>query len=302
MTLAPAPAVAAFTPNMTSRIEGIAVLEDLRFRRWPGAVADVWHAACAAGAHGEYVSEHPRLFVVLERAGGGAALRLSARGAERPAPPAVHAMSFVPAGVPVWSRVDAAMRIRHLDIHFDVAALSARIGEAPDRTALATPRLQFTDARIFSLARLIAEECGGPDTRHDVYGESLITALFIDLMRLAPDPTRRRSALSPRQLDRAVAYLEENCLRGLRLEELAALTGLSQSYFSHAFKAATGVPPYQWHMQARIRRVQEMLSRSALPLTEIAQAAGFADQAHLTRVFRRQVGTTPAAWRRDTRI
>lgn len=293
----------SFRPNMTSRIEGISVLEDLRWRRWPGAVADVWHAACAAGARGEYVSQHPRLFVVLDRQGGDSALRLSARGTELPAPRAAHPMSYIPAGVPIWSRVDASMRIRHLDIHFDVATLAERIGEAPDRTALATPRLQFDDERLFALARLIAEDCGGPDARHDVYGDSLVTALFVDLMRLGPSPAlRRRSALSPRQLERATAHIEENCLRPLRLQELADLLGLSQSYFSHAFKAATGVPPYQWHMQARIRKVQEMLAGSTLPLTEIAVSAGFADQAHLTRAFRRHVGTTPAAWRRDVRM
>ncbi|MDC7787394.1 AraC family transcriptional regulator [Rhodoplanes sp. TEM] len=292
----------SFRPNMTSRIEGISVLDALRWRRWSGAVADVWHAACAAGARGEYVSQHPRLFVVLDREGGDSALRLSARGTDLPAPLTAHAMSYIPAGVPIWSRVDASMRIRHLDIHFDVATLAERIGEAPDRTALATPRLQFTDERLFALARLIAEDCCGPDARHDVYGDSLVTALFVDLMRLGPSPAlRRRSALSPRQLGRATAYIEENCLRALRLQELADLIGLSQSYFSHAFKAATGVPPYQWHMQARIRKVQEMLAGSALPLTEIAVSAGFADQAHLTRVFRRHVGTTPAAWRRDVR-
>ncbi|RAI43493.1 AraC family transcriptional regulator [Rhodoplanes roseus] len=287
---------------MTSRIDGIAVLEDLRYRRWPGAIADVWHAACAAGARGEYVSESPRLFVVLDREGGDTALRLGPGAADMPTPRVTNPMSYIPAGMPIWSRVDAPMRIRHLDIHFDVATIAERLGEEPDRVALATPRLQFTDPRLLGLARLIAEECSTQGVRHDLYGDSLVTALFIDLMRVGPPAARRRSALSPRQLDRATAYIEENCLRGIRLQDLAALTGLSQSYFSHAFKAATGVPPYQWHMQARIRKVQDMLARSGLPLTEIAATAGFADQAHLTRVFRRIVGTTPAAWRRDARM
>lgn len=288
-----------FRPNMTTRLDGISVLEDLRYRRWSGGIADLWHASCAAGASGEYVSEHPRLFVVLEREGGDAALRLAPRGGVVPAPRMAHLLSYIPAGVPIWSRVDAPMRIRHLDVHFDVATLSERLGEVPDAAALATPRLQFADDRLLGLSRLIAEDCSSASTRHDLYGDGLTTALFIELMRLGPPSVRRRSALPPRQLRRATAYIEENCLRGIRLQELADLTGLSQSYFSHAFKAATGVPPYQWHMQARIRRVQEMLARSGLPLTEIAAAAGFADQAHLTRAFRRVVGTTPAAWRRD---
>ncbi|WP_312861762.1 helix-turn-helix transcriptional regulator [Segnochrobactrum spirostomi] len=93
-------------------------------------------------------------------------------------------------------------------------------------------------------------------------------------------------------------YLEEHALGAVRLQDLADLVGLSQSHFSRAFKAATGLPPHQWHMQARIRRVQTMLS-DGLPLNHIAASAGFADQAHFTRVFRRVVGVTPAVWRRE---
>ena len=61
------------------------------------------------------------------------------------------------------------------------------------------------------------------------------------------------------------------------------------------------MPPYQWHMKARLRRVEEMLADGDLALTQIAAEAGFADQAHFTRVFRRFYGLTPAAWRRARR-
>jgi AraC-like DNA-binding protein len=52
-------------------------------------------------------------------------------------------------------------------------------------------------------------------------------------------------------------------------------------------------------MQARIRKVQQMLTLDSLTLTEIASVAGFSDQAHFTRVFKKVVGLTPADWRRD---
>lgn len=291
----------AFRPRMTSSIEGITLLDDLRWRRWNGVVADVWRVHCAAGARGEYVSRDARLFVVLERERGSTQVQLSAGGATVPACRAPVHMSFVPAEMPLWSRIEAAGELRHLDLHFDVDALSERIGEALDAGRLATPRLGFMDPRIHALARLIAEECLEPDARHDLYGDGLVLSLFVDLMQLGPGASRRHSPLSPRQLKRVTAFIEDNCLRNIRLKELADLAELSQSYFSHAFKAATGVPPYQWHMKARMRRVEEMLTDADLPLTEIAVAAGFADQAHFTRVFRRFRGLTPAAWRRTHR-
>ncbi len=65
---------------------------------------------------------------------------------------------------------------------------------------------------------------------------------------------------------------------------------------SHAFKAATGVPPHRWQMQARIDRAKAMMAHDAAALADIAEATGFFDQAHLTRVFKAVVGVTPGAW------
>ncbi|WP_371348598.1 helix-turn-helix domain-containing protein [Ancylobacter sp. IITR112] len=290
-----------FQPRMTSRVEGITLLDDLRWRSWNGIIADVWHVACAAGAGGHYVSRDARLFVVLEREGGRSDVQLSADGRRRRVPRAPHRMSFVPAGMQVWSHVDESVRVRHLDLHFHAPTLSERLGEDLDDERLTTPRLDFLDERLFTLAQLIAEECTAPQPRHDLYGDGLTLALFIDLLRLgraAPEAAGKGAALSPRQLRRVTEFIEANCARNIRLQELAELTGLSQSYFSHAFKAATGVPPYQWHLKARLRKVQALLAGSDLALTEIASATGFTDQAHLTRSFRRLIGATPAAWRR----
>ncbi len=289
----------AFQPRMTSSIEGITILEDLRWRRWNGVVADVWHVHCAAGACGDYVSRDARLFVVLDQVEGDALVDLA--GPEGHIPSTRRApthMSFVPADMPLSSRIENPGCLRHLDLHFDVTTLSERLGETLDTDRLSTPRLDFTDSRIHGLARLIAQECMEPDSRHDLYGDGLVLALFIDLMKLGRTPLPRRSALSSRQLKRVQNFIEENCMRNIRLQELAELTDLSQSYFSHAFKAATGMPPHQWHMKVRMQRVQEMLQGTQMPLIDIAAAAGFADQAHFTRTFRRTFSLTPAAWRR----
>ncbi|WP_421698708.1 helix-turn-helix domain-containing protein [Ancylobacter sp.] len=290
----------SFQPRMTSTVEGITLLDELHWRSWNGVIADVWHVACAAGAGGHYVSRDARLFVVLEREGGRSDVQLSVDGRPRRVQRAPHRMSFVPADLPIWSHVDEPVRVRHLDLHFHAPTLSERLGEDLDDERLATPRLDFIDPRLFTLAQLIAEECTGPERRHDLYGDGLTLALFIDLLKLgrAPSAAARGPALSPRQVRRVTDFIEAHCARNIRLQELAELTGLSQSYFSHAFKAATGVPPYQWHLKARLRRVQALLTDTELPLTEIASATGFTDQAHLTRSFRRLIGATPAAWRR----
>lgn len=284
---------------MNSKTTGFSVVEELRWRAWNGVIADVWSVQCSTDAEGEYVSPDPRLFVVLDMTGTGS-LTLdvkSERGTYRHA--TVRSMSYVPAGVALHSRSDKISHLRHLDIHFDAAALTRRFASDFDAQALNVPRMVFQDDRIADFAALIAAECQNPQPLHDLYGDGLLNALFVDLFQIRQKAGRRRSQLSSVQLRRAKEYIEANCLRNIRLKELADLIGLSQAYFSHAFKASTGMPPHRWHLQARVAKVQELLSARDVSLTEVAVLAGFADQAHFTRVFKAVVGVTPATWLRN---
>ena len=156
--------------------------------------------------------------------------------------------------------------------------------------------------RILSLARLIAEECEARGVRATLRRLADARALLIDLMGFGRKKERKRTPLSSWQLRRVTEFIEENCARSIRLQELAELVDLSQSYFSHAFKASTGMPPHQWQINARVRRVQERLLMGDAPIPVIAAETGFSDQAHLTRIFRRIVGETPAAWQRVRRV
>lgn len=80
------------------------------------------------------------------------------------------------------------------------------------------------------------------------------------------------------------------------LAEIAAETGLSRYQLVRSFRAEVGMPPYAWLAQHRVARARGLLDRGRSP-AEAAALAGFADQAHLTRWFRRVVGVTPGAYR-----
>jgi AraC-like DNA-binding protein len=81
------------------------------------------------------------------------------------------------------------------------------------------------------------------------------------------------------------------------LDELARLTGLSPHALLRAFRAETGLPPHAYLTQHRVRLARGLLDRGVSP-AEAAVAAGFADQAHLTRHFKRVVGVPPGAYQR----
>ena len=226
---------------------------------------------------------------------GGEAIHIGAESGR--AAGAGARLSYIPAGLRTWSHVPVGTRLRHLDLHFDAATLVERFGGEFDPELLAVPRLMFDDNRLLALAHLLADECCGPGL-HDLYGEGLALALFTQLFRV-PRAMSRPGQLSAHRLRKAMDFIEANCLRNIRLQELADLVGLSQSYFSSAFKASTGVAPHQWQTQARVERIKLMLLAPGATLTEVAIAGGFADQAHMTRIFKRYAGMTPAAWIRS---
>ena len=79
------------------------------------------------------------------------------------------------------------------------------------------------------------------------------------------------------------------------LADLAAGAGLSRYQLLRAFRAEVGMPPYAWLAQHRVARARLLLEHGHRP-AEAATLTGFADQAHLTRWFRRVVGVTPGAY------
>jgi AraC family transcriptional regulator len=286
-------------PRMQNKIQGFSVIGGVHRRLWNGIVADVWDVECASYAGGYYVSRDPRLFIMLDKRGpGNSRIKLTPKAQGAVQDTEIRPISYVPAGMEVWADLTDVHSVRHLDIHFDTETVSRRLMEDIDPRRLESPQLLFSDERVLSLAQLVAAECLNPEPLHDLYGDGLALALIIDVLKIAKAMPRKRSRLASWQLRRATDFIEENCLRNIRLEELAGLTGLSQSHFSHAFKASTGIAPHQWQTNARLDRAKRLLVESENALTAIAAETGFADQAHFTRVFRKHVGITPASWKK----
>jgi AraC-like DNA-binding protein len=110
--------------------------------------------------------------------------------------------------------------------------------------------------------------------------------------------TARRGGLAPWQVRRIAAHIDGNLNSTITVHFLAKLARLSHCHFSRAFKASFGSPPHQYVMLRRTELAQAMILQTESSLSQIALDCGLADQAHLTRLFRRIVGITPRAWQR----
>lgn len=289
-----------FLPQMSSRIDGFSIQRNFHRHYWDGMVVDLWDVDCASEAGGTYASDHPRLFAVLETRHATAARFSMVEHGRRPITACEErAVSFIPAGLELRTELSGVSFLRHLDLHFDIDSLTRRFGDALPQGRLDAPRFTLKEERLLLLADLIARECASPDPLHQLYGEGLTLALLTDMLKIAPTHARERSRLASWQLRKVTDFIADNCHRAIRLDELSDMTGLSQSHFSHAFKASTGTAPHQFQLRARIERVKVLLARKDLSLTAVAAETGFADPAHFSRSFRKVTGLSPSAWRRE---
>jgi AraC-like DNA-binding protein len=112
------------------------------------------------------------------------------------------------------------------------------------------------------------------------------------------DPSR--GGLSPALKNRICDFIEEHLGEKISLGALSSMAGLSPNHFARAFQQSVGMPPHRYLLRQRVQHVEQMLRETQLPLSQIALAAGFSDQSHLARHFRRLTGMPPSLARRWT--
>ncbi len=110
-----------------------------------------------------------------------------------------------------------------------------------------------------------------------------------------------RIYLSPAKLKRVLDFIEANLHASIGLDDLAQAAGLSPNHFLRVFKLATGETPYHYLRTRRLERARTLLAENTMPLAELALECGFANQAHFTAAFSRELGISPGRYRRAVR-
>lgn len=111
-------------------------------------------------------------------------------------------------------------------------------------------------------------------------------------------PPPARGVLAPWQVKQVATFVDAHLDQRILVEHLAQRARLSASHFCRAFKTTTGETPHAYVMRRRLERAQALILETDDSLSQIADACGLSDQAHLTRLFRRHLGITPHQWRR----
>jgi AraC family transcriptional regulator len=144
------------------------------------------------------------------------------------------------------------------------------------------------------LAARISRELSHPDTLAPFAVEGLACALMAELARSAYTPPSKR----PIWIDRAITQLREEFRTPPTISTLAANAGVHPSHFVRVFRHHMGCTVGDFVRRLRIDWTCGQLRRESGPsLSNLALAAGFADQAHFSRTFKRITGTTPRHYR-----
>ncbi|MEJ2626270.1 MAG: AraC family transcriptional regulator [Pseudolabrys sp.] len=112
-----------------------------------------------------------------------------------------------------------------------------------------------------------------------------------------------RSALGPRPsptataaVERARQFLHEHCGETVTSQALERASGLDRYALARQFRACLGTSPYRYLTMRRLDRARTAI-RAGQPLGDAAAFAGFADQSHMNRQFKRAFGLTPGRWK-----
>lgn len=162
--------------------------------------------------------------------------------------------------------------------------------------------LRAEDPAVTAVVRAIAEEARQQGLGGALYVESMARALSVHLLRRYASIERRgvqpKGGLTPAQMRRIEDFVEAHLGEALELGAMAAALGLKPCLFAKLFRQSFGRPPYAHVIARRIDRARRLLAVTDLPIKEIAALCGFTDQAHMTRLFAREGGVTPAVWRK----
>lgn len=150
-------------------------------------------------------------------------------------------------------------------------------------------RLSRPDSVRKALALARAATAHDPDGLH-------LEALALDLAGES-EPAQTATGHRPPWLATAEVFIADNLSRAITVADIAKAAGVHPVHLARAFQRWLGCSPGERLRQRRLERAADLLARRSSDLSEVALLAGFCDQSHLNRLFRRAWGMAPGEYR-----
>ena len=160
----------------------------------------------------------------------------------------------------------------------------------------------FPLRRAFEAEQLL-DEIIAQHTSHEVCELTLYGKLMLLLALLEEDARANQKSTSPatESVARAKQYIDLHYAKNLSLADVAASVSLSVTYFHTIFSEVCGVTPHEYLLARRVSAARELLCATSLPISEIAERCGFANQQYFGTVFKKRLGISPGGCRKAYR-
>ena len=207
----------------------------------------------------------------------------------------------VPPRFPLRGSAEEAPEVLAFVFDFDrIAESLSRFASAPSSL---NPAVILGNPSAFttSIAKKIRTHMLVDDVCRDylhALGRIMLTEMCAPLIR--PTRSKRRSPLRGNKISMLLKYIDANLDGDLATDTLAGLVDASPDQLARGFKKAVGDSPHNYVLQRRIDGAIELLKDNELSLSQVAYSTGFSSQSHMTTSFKKALGTTPGAVRRNT--
>jgi AraC family transcriptional regulator len=198
-------------------------------------------------------------------------------------------VKVTPAGEPHWNRFDT---VDTLGLRIDVD--DTRFGDAPALQRLLHERNFFQAGAFDGLARRLITEITAPDECAAVAAEALLLELLVQLARMPQHPRVRRA----QWLRRADELVHERFAGSLSVSSVAAAVDVHPATLAREYRNTFGCSVGERIRGLRLAAAARALEEGTHELSRVALDAGFYDQSHFSRAFRRRFGVTPLQYRR----
>ncbi len=156
--------------------------------------------------------------------------------------------------------------------------------------------LEFRSGQLTALAARVYDE----SLRGDAVTPLAVEGLALELLALAARHLNRpRGRRPPPWLRQVREFLHARYTDNLSLGEIAAAAGVHPAHLAATFRRHQGCSVGDYLRRLRVEAACRLLTTTALPLPEVAVAAGFAGHSHFARTFKSLTGTTPSRYRRS---
>ena len=159
--------------------------------------------------------------------------------------------------------------------------------------------LPFVDEPVIEderLCRALLSALDGLDCdMEEIEADEVVGEVADGLLRHASPGAGTLQAGLRKRVWRVREYLQENCACNISSQELEEVSGLDRYTLARQFRQTFGTSPHRFLVMRRLERARQ-LAGHRMPLAEAAVEAGFADQSHFSRHFKKAYGLTPGRW------